>query len=554
LIIRPGQAYQTVASWLLDHEVNPLFGLMGDANMLYVADYRERGGRFVPAAHEAGAVAMADAHSRLTGEVAIATVTHGPGLTNTMTALVEAVRSHSPVLLLTGDTPEDPSHFQRIDIAAFAAAAGADHRRIEAAESLRTDLADAHRQLRDSRVPMVLDLPAGLLHADIRPDPDPLPDRDTASGPESRGLADRTRVLRDVDSGLGMLMAANRPLVLAGRGAVEAGAGERLVELADLVGAPLATTVLAKDLFAGHPADLGIFGNLAHPVAADAIAAADTVLAVGASLNRFTTHHRELTRGKRLIHVDLDPARYGDYTGAAQVVVGDALEVVETMVQTLRRAGLDRDPSGRSEWLRRITQALLKYRPGDDFTDQSGAYSLDPRTAAIALDTLLPTQRSLVSDSGRFVNAAWRYLHVPEARRFTAMGGFGAIGLGLAGAVGAAIARSDHPTVAVIGDGGFMMNPAELVTAVREELDLIVLVFNDGAYGVEHHKLIQLGVDPAHSLTPWPPIAQVAEGLGARAHTVWTLDELDELAEVIADRTGPIVIDLRLDPTLDITW
>jgi acetolactate synthase I/II/III large subunit len=535
--------YQATAQLLLEHGAREIFGLMGDANMLYVADYRDRGGRFVAAVHEAGAVAMADAYSRMTGKVGVATVTHGPGLTNAMTALTEATRSGSAILLLTGDTPEEPTHFQRIDIAAVASAAGAGYHRVNCAQSLCADLTAAFHVAETMSHPIVLDLPAALLQAQTSQRPDP-------RAPVTPAIPELDP--DDLDGPLGLLLSANRPLILAGRGAVTSGARDNLIELAELLGAPLATTVLAKELFAGHPANLGICGNLAHSVAADAIATADTVIAFGASLNRFTTYNRELISTKRLIHVDLDPDRYGSYVAADEVVTGDARQVAQAMLDALRGAGDDLGAAAPSEWLEGIKKNLFKYRPGDDFVDHSGQDSVDPRTAAIKLNSALPARRNLVSDVGRFVNAAWPYLQVLEARHFAAMVGFGAIGLGLAGAIGAAVACPDTPTVAVLGDGGFIMNPAELTTAVREGLDLIVLVFNDGAYGAEYHKLKLLGVDPAHSLTSWPPVDTVAESFGAQAHTVRTLSELDQLTEALAERTGPVVIDLRLDPTLDI--
>ncbi|WP_326837410.1 thiamine pyrophosphate-binding protein [Amycolatopsis rhabdoformis] len=533
------QLYEALAAALIDLEVQPMFGVMGDANMAYVAKFRERGGKFVAAAHESGAVGMADSWSRATGRVGIATVTHGPGLTNTMTALVEAVRNRSSILVLTGDTPAEPTHFQRLELSAFASAAGAGYERVYRPETLIRDLERALRHSVTGRQPVVLNVPHDLLRSDVE-------DLRTVRPPARHEpvIPGEERL----DSALGLIAASNRPVVLAGRGAVVSGARESLIALSEVLAAPLATSVQAKDLFVGHPSNLGICGNLAHGPAGTALAESDCVIAFGASLNVYTSARGELFAGKKIVQVDHDPSRFGWYTAVTDTVVGDVREVAWAMVSLLQQGGHEPNRS----WLRKIQTGLSTFEPGAEFADASGSDTVDIRTAAIRLDGLLPARRNVVSDSGRFVHAAWPYLHVPEARGFTAMGAFGAVGLGLAGAVGMSFARPDEPTVCVIGDGGFMMSPAELATAVRENLPLVVVVFNDGAYGAEYHKLAAYRIDPAHSFMSWPDIRGVAQGFGARAISVRKLEELDEVASLTANLDGPLVIDIRLDPTVDI--
>ncbi|MFI5612013.1 thiamine pyrophosphate-binding protein [Amycolatopsis sp. NPDC051903] len=533
------QLYEALAAALIDLDVRPLFGVMGDANMACVAEFRERGGQYVGTAHEGGGVAMADSWARATGRVGFATVTHGPGVTNTMTAVVEAVRSRTPVLVLTGETPAEPTHFQRLDLPAFAAAAGAGHERVYRPETLARDLERALRRCVAERRPVVFDVPHGLLQS-------PVEDLQRVRAP-ARG----ERCVpgeADLDAALGLIAAANRPIVLAGRGAVESGAREALVDLAGVLAAPVAASVLAKDLFRGQPGDLGICGTLAHGPASAALAESDCVIAFGASLNVYTSLRGELFAGKKIVQIDHDPRRFGWYTPVTEAVVGDAEAVASAMAATLRESG--RTPS--RAWLERVRAEVSAFEPGAEFTDESGGDTVDVRTAALRLDRILPARRNLVSDMGRFVNAAWRHLHVSDARAFTTMGGFGAVGLGLAGSLGMAFARPGEPTVCTIGDGGFMMNPAELATAVREKLPLVVLVFNDGAYGAEYHKLAGYGIDPAHSYTSWPDVRGVAEGLGARAVSVRKPEEFDAIEGLVENLDGPLVVDIRLDPAVDI--
>ncbi|MGW4205836.1 thiamine pyrophosphate-binding protein, partial [Streptomyces sp. NPDC004726] len=339
-----------------------------------------------------------------------------------------------------------------------------------------------------------------------------------------------------------------RPVVLAGRGAVAADAREELVALAGLIAAPLATTALAKDWFRGHPGDLGIFGNLSHSAATAAIAEADCVIAFGASLNSATSFHGELLGGKKIVQVDADPGAFGWFTQVDEAVPGDAKAVAAAMGETLRAAG--HTPA--RGWLEKVEQRLREHRLADDFQDRTGAGTVDVRTAAIRLDEVLPDRRVLVSDIGRFAVGVWPAVRVAHPRDFTCMGGFGSIGLGLAGAIGAAVGRRGDLTVLVVGDGGFMMNMAEFTTAVREKLPLLVVVLNDGAYGAEHYKLVHYGIDPAHSLNAWPELVPMAEAMGARGMTVRRLEDLDALRDVARDLDGPFLVDVKLDPHVNV--
>ncbi|GAA1223436.1 thiamine pyrophosphate-binding protein [Pseudonocardia alaniniphila] len=532
--------YQALADALIEQDDAPVFGLMGDANMLYASAFRERGGRFVAAAHETGAVAMADSWSRATGRIGLSTVTHGPGVTNALTGLVEAVRSRSHVLLLTGATPAEPTHFQRLDLSTFAAAAGAGYERVHRPESLYRDVSRALQRILAEERPVLLDVPYDFLLASVSVDPAAL----RAPSHRARFVAGEMQL----DSALGLIASAKRPVILAGRGAVTAGAERSLAELAELIGAPLATSVPAKDLFAGHPSNLGICGNLAHAAASTVLAEADCIVAFGSSLNLHTTMHGELTSGKKIVQIDSDPGRFGWYVRPDEAVVGDADDVASGLIALLHEAG----HKPQRGWLDRAQGLIADFDPRSEFLDRSNGSTIDVRVAAAEVDERLPATRNVVSDIGRFVNAAWPYIHTDDASRFTAMGGFGAIGLGLAGAIGMAVARPDAPTVCLVGDGGFMMNPAELATAVREQLPLIVVVFDDGAYGAEYHKFVVHGVDPAHSYMSWPDIGRVAEGLGAEAMSVTKTSDFDAVAELLVNRTRPLVLDIRLDPTVDI--
>lgn len=533
------KVHTAVARALQDNGQDTIFGLLGDANMQYCAEFIDAGGRFVGAVHEGGAVSMADGCARMTGEVTVVTVTHGPGVTNTMTALTEAVRAGSPVLVLTGDTPPRRDFVQHVDLGAAAALCGATHRRVLLAEHVVDDLAKALQHVARTRVPMILDVPHVLLDQDVDYVPSRFTGLSTAvPAPDAEAL----------DVALGILASARKPLVLAGVGAVRAGARDELVALAGRLGAPLATTLLAKDLFAGEAGNLDVFGTVSHDVAIDTISAADCIVAFGASLNDYTAAHGDLLRGKAVIQCDVRPSAIGRYCAVDAAVVGDARLVARAMREQLEAAEVP--TSGFVS--EALVQRLRDHDPAAEFRDSGTETTMDMRTAMIVLDRVLPADRAVVTDCGRFMRAPWKYLHVGAGGLFQHTVNFGSIGLGLATAIGAAVARPDGITVGVAGDGGAMMGIGEFTTAVREQLGFVAVILNDGSYGAEYTKLQDAGLDPKHSQINWPEFADLARDLGGHAITVRSAADLERAAAMVRDGQLPLLVDVKADPTVDI--
>lgn len=211
----------------------------------------------------------------------VATVTHGPGLTNAITSLVEGVKASVPVVVLVGDTPvDDRDHLQKVDQRGLILASGAGFEQLRTPETFSVDLASAWRRALIELRPIALNMPVEFQWREVEyTHPEiVVPDgrAHLEAGPE-------------MDKAIGIIAAARGPLVLGGRGAMVGDPEAAIVRFADRIGAPLATTSLGKGLFAGHAFNLGIFGTLSSDVASEAIAASDCVIAFGASLNRFTT-------------------------------------------------------------------------------------------------------------------------------------------------------------------------------------------------------------------------------------------------------------------------
>lgn len=527
--------HDSFAHTLRSFGVDTIFGLMGDANMLYLASFKDAGGRFVGVAHEGSSVGAADAWSRATGRVGVASVTHGPALTNALTSLVEAARARTPVVLITGATPIDPTHFQRIDIPAVATAAECGFERVHAPATAAHDLRRALRRARAERRPIVLDLPIHMLRADVEEPAEAAPFALPAPVAPRRS---------DLENAVERAVAARRPLVLAGRGVIEAEGEDAVVALADALGAPIATTLLGRGLFRGHPENIGICGTLSHATAASTIAEADFVLAIGAGLGTYTTARRTLFADKTVVQVDADAAALGWYLEPDVGVCGDARLTAEAMAAMLE----DVEHRPTSGWREGVRSALHEHDPRADVREHRSDGHADPRLVSAELDELLPAQRTVVSDIGRFTVSAWPWIHAPEGRAFTTMGAFGSIGLGPAGALGTTVARPDEVTVLLVGDGGLAMALAELPTLAREGGPVLAVLYDDGAYGAEHVKLVHFGVDPRHSMTAWPDFPALTRAAGGDGVVVTSLDDLEPVAERLRSPHGLFLLDVRVDP------
>ena len=531
--------HDAVAQALVDHGVDTVFGVLGDGN-LFIGEnlQRQHEVNFVGATHEANAVCMAEGWAKATGRLGVATVTHGPGLTNTITALVEGVKNETPMLLVAGDTPvENEQHLQNLDQHALVVATGAGFQPVRNVETIAEDVSTAVRRAHAERRPIVVNVPLNIEWDEVDYEPRP-----ALNSPPVRLAPDPDQL----ESALGIIASSARPVILAGRGAVLSGAREVLIELGDALGAPLATSLLGTGFFSDQPFNLGIHGTLSHEVAGETLAMADCLIVFGASLNFFTTDYQSLLAGKRVVHVNLDPTHIDRHATVAAGVVGDAMVVAEAMIALLKEA--EHQPS--SFRTADLEKKLQEFDLSDSYEDKSYDGAVDPRTLTRQLDAGLPQDRQVVVDAGRFMLDALT-MSVPNPRDLVTSHGFGAIGLGMSTAIGAAVAHPTRPTVLCIGDGGYMMGGlTELSTAVHLGLDLIVIVYNDGSYGAEHIQLVTKGMDPAASLHEWPDFCAVAESMGCDTAKIASLDDIDAALEVVKNRQPgrPVLIEASTDP------
>ncbi|MFK3983315.1 thiamine pyrophosphate-binding protein [Micromonospora sp. NPDC050397] len=518
------KVYSAIADVFVKDGVDTVFGLVGDGNLRFVDSFvNEYKGTYVAAAHEAGVMFMAFGYGYVSDRLAVATVTHGPALTNTLTGLVEAVRGRVPLVLVAGDT-EDPASVQNIAQRDVVLPTGAGFVQVRSAGTAAADTAAAIRQARAERRPVVLNVPVELMT------------KETGTPPVVQTVVPATRTEPDAASlkrALEIIAEARQPVLLAGWGARDDRA--ELLALADRIGARVATTLKGNGLFRGSPRDLGFLGRLASPEVAEVWENADCVIAFGTSLTKLTTRGGDFLRGKRLIHCEPDAGQIGLAAPVDVGLVGDPGRVAAALLDGLGAGGA-------------AAPAPAPLAPPTWPTKQTAEGTVDLWSTLSYLDNAVPEDRIYVTDGGRFMVQAWKLIQAPDPRSFVYPNNFGSIGTGMGAAVGAAFAAPGRPILMVTGDGGFMHGGlAEFNTAVRYGLDLIVVVCNDAGYGAEHVQLVDHGLDTGLAFFDWPELATVAEALGGQGCTVRRPEDLERAAKAIAQRDRPLLIDVKLD-------
>lgn len=531
------KVYQALARLLVEEVGSPIFGLVGDANLYLVDSFvREFGGRYISAAHENAAVLMALGHANVSGEVGIASVTHGPAVTNTLTALVEGVKSHTPLVLLCGDTAViDRDNLQDIPQRELIVATGAGFEQLRAPATAAQDLARAVRRAEAERRPVALNIPTDLQHF---------------VAPDRHGYLLRAPALpkaapadNDLEEAVAVIASARRPIVLAGRDATGEQDRQALLRLASRLDAPVATTLRARSLFIGLDYNLGVFGTLSTPDAIDAIHRSDCVIAFGASLTSYTTAKGALLAGKRVVQVNTSANDIGRWHIPDVGLIGSVDETVDRIIHWLDEAEVP--ASGFRGELPK--EGLATYAV--EVPKQNHAAQLGYIEALAWLNRMLPEDRTVVVDAGRFMGKALQYIDVSAPQYFVHTASSGSIGFGMSYAIGAAEADPARTTVLLVGDGGFMLGGlGEFHSAVRNNSNLIVIVCNDGSYGAEHVQLRSKQMDPSLVIFNWPNFATVADALGGTGITLASAANFDAVAEAISNRAKPLLINLKLDP------
>jgi len=537
--------YELLAADIKNLGVECVFGLISDDTAQLITALDSMGVQFYNARHENNAITMAEGYAAASGRLGIAIIGRGPATANGIHGATYAQRAGSKVLLIFGHGAIAPAAANGI---------GPDRKSFDAlpvllGAGIRTFMAYASSSARDTLMRAVaatqqgtaaLLLPTNVQLGRVDPsatEPAPVVEAAYTPAPAREG---------SIQAAVSILENCRKPLILAGVGAYQAGARDAIIRLADQLGAALATTMKAKDMFSGHPFDCGIVGSFSNAGGRRLIEQADCILAIGAALNQQTTSYgTALPPGIPLIHVDNARDHIGRWYHADVAVVGDAGVVVEQLLSALPARAVQDMPLRCEENAR----WLADFDMADDFQAMNTPRTMDHRSLGMELDRLLPANRNLVWDNGNMM-VALPYISVPGPAHLKSASDFASIGMAFGTAMGFAVGSPQCTTVLLLGDGSFLMTMSELETVAREGIPLVVVVMNDCAYGAEVHFLRER--DMPVQLTEFPDIdyAPVAEAFGFEAATVRTLEELRDLAPLLADPQGPVFLDCKVNSSV----
>lgn len=529
------QVFDQLARAVAQEGSRVCFALMGDANMNFATRLGENGTRMIYVRHEHCAVAAAMAYARKSGQVGLATVTCGPGVTQLMTALPGAVRAHLPVVVIAGEAPLKQGWYnQGIEQAPFVTATGARYRSLHWPDRMPTAIRDAFLEAQRDRVPVVLGIPFDLQNQpwqgeealpvpseNLLPNPAPIPPNPA-----------------DLTEAVALIAEARRIVVMAGLGAVEAGAGDACRALAGKCDGLLAATLPARGIFAGDPFNLNVAGGFSSDIARQCFSEADLVVAVGCSLARHNADGGKLWPKAKVLQIDTDPVAISQGRVAADAHLrADARLGVEALSEMLE----DRATTWRTQAL--ASRIGSDPADGSQFDAEPGLH--DPRDVVAALEAHLPGDWQMVNSSG---HCSYYFAHMPSRPwdKFLTIREFGAIGNGTSFAMGVAAACPGETVVLFDGDGSLLMHVQELETMRRHGMNILIVALNDGAYGSEIHKLRADGLSDAGAVFGRTDLAAIARGFGVGGQTVTDLGALPAMTATFAETGGVAVWDVPI--------
>jgi thiamine pyrophosphate-dependent acetolactate synthase large subunit-like protein len=516
-----------------------VFGLMGNGNMYWwhaldqhpdVAIHETR--------HEGTALTMAEGWARATGQPGICTVTQGPGLSQLATALIVAARGRVPMVVFAGDTAlDDPHGVQQFDQARFVDATEAGFVPMWKASEAEEAVRSAFYRARVESRPIVLNAPMDVQAEEYDGDID---DYQTSSSllPGRQRIQPDAELLRATARVIGE---SKKPVIVVGQGAAASAAGEAVMRLGDRIGALLATTLPMKGWLGESEYHVGVSGLYATRTTIELFADADLVIAVGASLNHYTTEHGYIFPNARYVHIDVKPSIVmGTGKRADYYVQGDAKLSVEMLDQQLAKQNVRNTGFRTAE-----TRAMLAEYDPDPREFELDPGTVDPRQVASILDELLPPDVGVVHGTGHCSGITAIFMRKPRKLTWT-VNTFGCIGQAVPTAIGAAVALKGAPLAVVDGDASTLMHMQELETAARLGVKLLIAVFNDQALGAEYQKLVSKKMDARAAAIPTPDLGAVARAFGCRGRQASTLDAVRAGVEEFMVGEGPMLLDIRV--------
>ena len=520
--------------------VDVVFGYPGGANLPTYDAFHDAGIRHILVRHEAGGGHAAEGYAKATGKVGVALGTSGPGATNLVTPICDAMMDSVPVVFITGQVRTDllgTDGFQEADTIGITMPIVKHSVMIQHPLELPRAIHEAFHIARTGRPgPVVVDIPTDLSRADIPYEP--ITDVHLPGyQPTTEGNQKQIRLAAKA------LANSRRPVLYVGGGAVSA--SEELVELALSDRLPVTCTVMGLGSFpASHPQWLGMLGMHGTRTANYAMDEADLIVAVGARFDdRVTAKLSEFAPRAKFVHIDIDPAEISKNVPAHIPIVGDTKNILPRLTAEYRALGAD--PQRLEEWWHRISGWQERYPLAyEDSVDSE----IKPQFMVQALYEATGGDAIIVSDVGQHQMWAAQHYHFDKPRHWINSGGLGTMGFGLPAAMGAKVGRPDKQVVALVGDGSVQMNIQELATLAQDQIDVKVFIMNNGYLGMVR-QWQELFWDRRYShvdMGNYPDFVKLAEAYGSTGLRFTDKSTLVEDMRQALATPGPVVVDVRV--------
>jgi acetolactate synthase-1/2/3 large subunit len=538
------RAVDAIMECLKAEGVEHVFGIPGGANLPTYDALYDAGIRHIQCRHEQGAGHAAEGYAKASGRVGVALATSGPGATNLVTAIADAIMDSVPTVFITGQVRTDligTDGFQEADVTGITMPIVKHSLMIQDPREIPQAIHDAFHIARTGRPgPVLVDIPQDLSRADIPYEP---VDKVNLPGyqPTVAGNAKQIRLAAKA------LANSRRPVIYAGGGVINADASKELTELCLSDRFPVTCTLMGLGGFpAPHEQWLGMLGMHGTRAANYAMDEADLICAIGARFDdRITGKLSEFAPRAKFIHIDVDPAEISKNVPAHIPIVGDAKAILPKLTAEYR--ALETEDARLDGWWDRLRgwqeKYPLSFEPGEDG-------EIKPQEMIQALYAATGGDAIVTSDVGQHQMWTAQHFHFKGPRLWINSGGLGTMGFGLPAAMGAKVAKPDEQVICVAGDGSVIMNVQELATCATERIPVKVFIMNNGYLGMVR-QWQELFWDKRYSaveMGPSPDWVKLAEAFGATGYLVEHKDELAGTIESALAAEGPVVCDIRVTP------
>ncbi len=522
--------------------VKHIFGIPGGAMIpVYDALYDEREIRHILVRHEQGAAHAADGYARASGKPGVCMTTSGPGATNLTTGILNAYMDSSPVVAISGQVPTSllgADAFQEADMLSVMLPITKHNFIVHRAEDVPRVVRLAFKIATTGRPgPVHIDLPkdAQAGKADFKIPADVEYPKAVKLEPD----------VGQIHMAVNLLTQAERPLIFAGGGVVWSGASPEVVALAEMLGAPVVTSLLGKGAIPeDHPLSMGMLGMHGRMAANLAISECDVLLGVGVRFDdRATGDVRYFAPKAKIVHIDIDQAEIGKIVRVDVPIVGDAKHALAAIIKGLKARAKRQKPS---EWLRRTEKLRKDLAPRMDYDD----VPIKPQRAIKEIMDVLGDDAIVVTEVGQCQMWAAHFFTVRKPRHFISSGGLGTMGFGFPASIGVKVARPECDVVDIAGDGSFLMNSQELATAVDNKINVVVCILNNRYLGMvkQWQDLFFQKRRSAVYLGETPDFVKLAEAYGAWGDRATRPGEIAPKLREALKCGKPAVLDITIDP------